>query len=108
MMQCKAKSENLAHILGYQIWAVTAGRETSSERAIQLKTSYRAGRPAFPWPWAGPVTREAGRQPEHAGLGPTAAQPGGSRRPADHPRPPAWSRPEAGPTGLPGSFFLFL
>ena len=23
MMQCKAKSENLAHILGYQIWAVT-------------------------------------------------------------------------------------
>ena len=22
MMQCKAKSENLAHILGYQIWAV--------------------------------------------------------------------------------------
>ena len=22
-MQCKAKSENLAHILGYQIWAVT-------------------------------------------------------------------------------------
>ena len=26
MMQCKAKNENLAHILGYQIWAVT-GRE---------------------------------------------------------------------------------
>ena len=24
MMQCKTKSENLAHILGYQIWAVTA------------------------------------------------------------------------------------
>ena len=24
MMQCKAKSENLAHILGYQFWAVTA------------------------------------------------------------------------------------
>ena len=24
MMQCKAKSEKLAHILGYQIWAVTA------------------------------------------------------------------------------------
>ena len=23
MMQCKTKSENLAHILGYQIWAVT-------------------------------------------------------------------------------------
>ena len=23
MMQCKSKSENLAHILGYQIWAVT-------------------------------------------------------------------------------------
>ena len=23
MMQCKAESENLAHILGYQIWAVT-------------------------------------------------------------------------------------
>ena len=23
MMQCKAKSENLAHILGFQIWAVT-------------------------------------------------------------------------------------
>ena len=23
MMQCKAKSENLAHILGYQFWAVT-------------------------------------------------------------------------------------
>ena len=23
MMLCKAKSENLAHILGYQIWAVT-------------------------------------------------------------------------------------
>ena len=23
MMQCKAKSENLTHILGYQIWAVT-------------------------------------------------------------------------------------
>ena len=23
MMQCKAKSENLAHILGYQIWADT-------------------------------------------------------------------------------------
>ena len=23
MMQCKAKSENLAHILRYQIWAVT-------------------------------------------------------------------------------------
>ena len=25
-MQCKVKSENLAHILGYQIWAVTAAR----------------------------------------------------------------------------------
>ena len=25
MMQCKAKSENLAQILGYQIWAVTHG-----------------------------------------------------------------------------------
>ena len=25
MMQCQAKSENLAHILGYQIWAVTGG-----------------------------------------------------------------------------------
>ena len=24
MMQCKTKSENLAHILGYQFWAVTA------------------------------------------------------------------------------------
>ena len=23
MMQCKTKSQNLAHILGYQIWAVT-------------------------------------------------------------------------------------
>ena len=23
MMQCKAKSENLSHILGYQIWDVT-------------------------------------------------------------------------------------
>ena len=23
MMQCKTKSENLAHIFGYQIWAVT-------------------------------------------------------------------------------------
>ena len=23
MMQCKTKSENLAHILGYQFWAVT-------------------------------------------------------------------------------------
>ena len=23
MMQCKAKSESLAHILGYQIWVVT-------------------------------------------------------------------------------------
>ena len=23
MMQCQAKSENLAQILGYQIWAVT-------------------------------------------------------------------------------------
>ena len=23
MMQCKAKSENFTHILGYQIWAVT-------------------------------------------------------------------------------------
>ena len=25
MMQWKTKSENLAHILGYQIWAVTVG-----------------------------------------------------------------------------------
>ena len=24
MMQCKAKSENFTHILGYQIWAVTS------------------------------------------------------------------------------------
>ena len=26
MMQCQEKSENLAHILGYQIWAVTGGQ----------------------------------------------------------------------------------
>ena len=29
MIQCKTKSENLAHILGYQIWAVT-GRPLQS------------------------------------------------------------------------------
>ena len=28
MMQCKTKSENLAHILGYQIWAVTSTQAT--------------------------------------------------------------------------------
>ena len=31
MMQCKAKSENLAHILGYQFWAVTAADQAPDE-----------------------------------------------------------------------------
>ena len=31
MMQYKAKSENLAHILGYQIWAVTMCRRAHTE-----------------------------------------------------------------------------
>ena len=30
MMQCKAKSENFTHILGYQIWAVTTGPISTS------------------------------------------------------------------------------
>ena len=37
MMQCKAKSENLAHILGYQFWAVTVAAyvEEDTEEARQ-------------------------------------------------------------------------
>ena len=30
MMQCKAKSENVTHILGYRIWAVTIALLTST------------------------------------------------------------------------------
>ena len=39
MMQCKTKSENLAHILGYQFWAVTHSHRALIEmvRALDLR-----------------------------------------------------------------------
>ena len=42
MMQCKAKSENLAHILGYQIWAVTT---TAPPTCSPLLPSFKASFP---------------------------------------------------------------
>ena len=39
-MQCKAKSENLAHISGYQIWAVTAVQPAYFKAYILAKNAY--------------------------------------------------------------------
>ena len=39
MMQCKAKRENLAHILGYQIWAVTKYWSMHFDGSRQLEGS---------------------------------------------------------------------
>ena len=51
MMQCKTKSENLAHILGYQIWAVTPcplGAASTPLDAYKItKTLKRWGRRLF-------------------------------------------------------------
>ena len=35
MMQCKTKNENLAHILGYKIWAVPEGRAVMDDACTE-------------------------------------------------------------------------
>ena len=42
MMQCKVKSENLAHILRYQIWAVTPWLPTLDSR-VRLEKLFSLG-----------------------------------------------------------------
>ena len=43
-MLCKAKSENLAHILGYQIWAVTQTHQNQKECMKYVVGQYAKGR----------------------------------------------------------------
>ena len=52
MMQCKAKSENLAHILGYQIWAVTVLPWRTGDAPVGGGRGSHGGHAMHPW-WMG-------------------------------------------------------
>ena len=51
MMQCKAKSENLAHILGYQIWAVTRREATATRKFFPPPSEDMDASAHRPAPW---------------------------------------------------------